>query len=74
LTPLEAILTNEGRGQAKFFGWPEPFPDSAPLRHKHDEAEAITDRLAAVALTRVLGLDRFEVFDAGVSALRAAVP
>jgi hypothetical protein len=74
LTPLEAILTNEGPGQAKYVGWPEPFPDSASLRHKHDEAEAITDRLAAVALTRVLGLDRFEVFEAGVSALRAAVP
>ncbi len=27
LSPLEAILTNEGEGQAKFFGWAEPFPD-----------------------------------------------
>ena len=74
LTPLEAILTNEGPGQAKFFGWPEPFADSASLRHKHDEAEAITDQLAATALTRVLGLDQFEAFEAGVAALRAAVP
>ena len=32
LTPLEAILTNEGPGQAKFFGWAEPFPDVAPSR------------------------------------------
>ena len=32
LSPLEAILTNEGPGQAKFFGWPEPFPDIC--RHK----------------------------------------
>ena len=30
LSPLEAILTNEGPGQAKFFGWPEPFPEFAP--------------------------------------------
>jgi hypothetical protein len=74
LTPLEAILTNEGPGQAKSFGWPEPFADSASLRHKHDEAEAITDQLAATALTRVLGLDQFEAFEAGVAALRAAVP
>ena len=32
LSPLEAILTNEGPGQAKFFGWPEPFPDSAAIK------------------------------------------
>ena len=25
LSPVEAILTNEGPGQAKFFGWSEPF-------------------------------------------------
>ena len=31
LSPLEAILTNEGPGQAKFFGWPEPFPDFGPI-------------------------------------------
>ena len=40
LTPLEAILTNEGAGQAKFFGWAEPFPTSlhqgqARLRKRH---------------------------------------
>ena len=40
LSPLEAILTNEGQGQAKFFGWPEPFPDVAAIKAKHDDAEA----------------------------------
>ena len=30
--PLEAILTNEGPGQAKFFGWPEPFPDFSAIK------------------------------------------
>jgi hypothetical protein len=32
LSPLEAILTNEGPGQAKFFGWPEPFPDFTTIK------------------------------------------
>jgi hypothetical protein len=49
LSPLEAILTNEGPGQAKFFGWPEPFPEFAAIKDRHDEAEAITDRLCASA-------------------------
>ncbi len=31
LSPREAILTNEGPGQAKIFGWPEPFPDFGPI-------------------------------------------
>jgi hypothetical protein len=74
LTPLEAILTNEGPGRAKFFGWPEPFADSASVRHKHDEAEAITDHLCATSLSRVLGRDQFEEFEGGVAALRAALP
>ena len=44
LSPLEAILTNEGEGQAKFFGWPEPFPDCQAIGDKHQEAEDMTDR------------------------------
>ena len=74
LTPLEAILTNEGQGQAKFLGWPEPFADSSPLRHKHDEAEAMTDHLCMASLGRVLGRDQFAAFEAGVAALHAALP
>lgn len=27
LGPVEAILTNEGKGQARGFGWTGPFPD-----------------------------------------------
>jgi hypothetical protein len=73
LSPLEAILTNEGPGQAKFFGWPEPFPDSAAIRQRHVEAEEITDRLCASALADALGEARYPDFEAGVAALRAAV-
>jgi hypothetical protein len=74
LSPLEAILTNEGEGQAKFFGWPEPFPDVEDLKAKHDEAEAMTDRLCASGLVEALGADRFDAFEAAVSAFRAATP
>jgi hypothetical protein len=74
LSPLEAILTNEGPGQAKFFGWPEPFPDFEPIRQRHDEAEKITDRLCASALADALDEARYPDFQAGVAALRAATP
>jgi len=74
LSPLEAILTNEGPGQAKFFGWPEPFPDIAAIKERHLEAEEITDRLCASALAGALDEARYSDFEAGVTALRAAVP
>jgi hypothetical protein len=74
LSPLEAILTNEGPGQAKFFGWPEPFPDVASIEQRHAEAEEITDRLCASALAAALDEARFSEFEAGVAALRAAAP
>jgi hypothetical protein len=74
LTPMEAILTNEGEGQAKFFGWSEPFPDCAAIRHKHDEAEEMTDQLSAEALGRALSRDKYDAFEAGVEAVRAATP
>jgi len=74
LSPLEAILTNEGPGQAKFFGWAEPFPDFGPIKERHDEAEGITDRLCASALADALDEARYADFQAGVSSLRAATP
>ncbi len=74
LSPLEAILTNEGPGQAKFFGWSEPFPDFAPIKAKHDEAEEITDRLCASALADALDPASYADFEAGITTLRAATP
>ena len=44
LSPLEAILSNEGEGQAKFFGWSAPFPQSETLKPRHDAAEEMTGR------------------------------
>ena len=50
LTPLEAILAGDGEGQAKFFGWAEPFPAvTEDMRKRRQEAEALTDRLCAAA-------------------------
>ena len=74
LTPLEAILTNEGEGQAKFFGWSEPFADVSAIKAKHDEAEEITDRLCASTLAGALEVSQYAAFGDGVSALRAATP
>ena len=74
LSPLEAILTNEGEGQAKFFGWSEPFPDCQAIKEKHQEAEDITDRLSAASLGQALDPRQFEAFETGVAAVRAALP
>jgi hypothetical protein len=74
LSPLEAILTNEGEGQAKFFGWSEPFPDCQGIKDKHQQAEDITDRLSAASLSQALDPGQFEAFEAGVAAVRSAVP
>jgi hypothetical protein len=51
---VEAILTNEGEGQARGFGWTGPFPDCSGLSMRHDEAEAITDQLTGVVYERAL--------------------
>ncbi len=74
LSPLEAILTNEGAGQAKLFGWAEPFPDVAAIKAKHDEAEAITDRLCATALAQALPAEKLPTFEAAVASFKAALP
>ena len=74
LSPLEAILTNEGPGQAKFFGWSQPFPECEEIKGRHAEAEDITDRLCARALAEALPAEHYAAFEAGVGTLRAATP
>jgi hypothetical protein len=74
LFPLEAILTNEGPGQAKFFGWSEPFPDCSSIMVKHTLAEEMTDQVMAGSLSRTLSPEKYSTFESGVSALRAAIP
>jgi Helix-turn-helix family len=74
LSPLQAILTNEGEGQARFFGWSEPFENCTAIKAKHDEAEEMTDRLCASGLSAALTNRQYEVFGEGVRRLRAATP
>ncbi len=48
MSPLEAILSGPtGDWNAKFFGWPEPFPSTDHLSEVRDEIESLTDKLHA---------------------------
>lgn len=73
LGPLEAILTNEGPQQARFFGWRGDLPDCDHLRDRHVRAEEITNRLAAVTYERALNPAERAEFAALVRELGAAV-
>ncbi|MGB3444416.1 MAG: hypothetical protein WBA97_37230 [Actinophytocola sp.] len=54
LGPLEAILTNEGQQQARFFGWRDDLPDCGHLKDRQVLAEQTTDRLVADTYERAL--------------------
>lgn len=54
LSPLEAILTNEGEGQARFFGWQGDLPDCSHLKSRYEDAQQRTDTLAAAVYERSL--------------------
>jgi hypothetical protein len=73
LSPLEAILTNEGEDQAKLFGWSPPFPAVTDIKHLHDDAEAMTDRLCAQVFERALSPSERGDFAAAVASLTALV-
>lgn len=69
LTPLQAIVAGPlGPSQASFQGWPEPYPDPAPFRKRHAEAERVTDRLLAAAYAALTVEERAEL----VALLQAA--
>ncbi len=55
LSPLEAILTNEGEGQARFFGWKGDLPDCSHLTAAFEDAQRRTDTLAAAVYERSMG-------------------
>jgi hypothetical protein len=74
LTPQEAILTNEGEGQAKFFGWPGPLPGLRRHPPQARRSRGMTDQLSVASFTQALDRDRFEEFEAGVAAIQAALP
>lgn len=54
LSPLEAILTNEGEGQARFFGWQGDLPDCSHLKSRYDDAQQRTNTLSAAVYERSL--------------------
>ncbi|MBF6439319.1 SCO6745 family protein [Nocardia cyriacigeorgica] len=55
ITPLQAVLIsgspiNDGPGQARWYGWPEPFEEiTDDIRARWQRAEAVTDELIAPA-------------------------
>ena len=49
LHPLAAIMSGSyGEANARFFEWPEPYPDPAEHRVAWEQAEALTSQAAAV--------------------------
>ena len=54
LSPLEAILTNEGEGQARFFGWQGDLPDCSHLKSRYEDAQQSTNTLSAAVYERSL--------------------
>ncbi len=64
LTPLEAILTKNGPGGAKLFGWGEVFDDVDHLAESRQAAEDLTDRICAAAFEAALtATERAELVD-----------
>lgn len=54
LRPLEAILTNEGPDQARFFGWRDELPDCSHLADRQVRAQEMTDLQAATGYEETL--------------------
>jgi hypothetical protein len=73
LGPLEAILTNEGAQQAKFFGWRGDLPDCEHLKDRQAVAQETTDRLVADVYERALSAEERAEYAELVGKLGAAV-
>lgn len=73
LTPLQAVMAGPyGADNARFFDWPEPYPDPAPWREAWQRAEAVTSQLSAAAYAVLAEPDRDELV-ALLQASQAAV-
>jgi hypothetical protein len=74
LRPLEAVLAGpEGADNARFFGWPEPYPDPEPLRSRWAAAEEATARLSARAYEVLDEAERVELARLLAAAARVAL-
>jgi hypothetical protein len=62
LGPLEAIMAGSyGEANARFFEWPEPYPDGAPHRARWDAAEDLTSAAAGRAYDPLTPPERAEL-------------
>lgn len=62
LGPLEANLAGSyGASSAKFFGWPEPYPDAEPHKATWEQAEWITSAGATPPYEILTGAERTEL-------------
>ncbi len=72
LGPLEAIVAGSyGAGNARFFQWPEPYPDPAPYRAAWQQAEDLTSAAAARPYETLRASERGELVDLLTVALGA---
>ena len=69
--PLEAIVAGSyGEANARFFAWPEPYPDPAPHRARWDAAEDLTAAAAALPYDALPAPERAELVELLTAALR----
>jgi hypothetical protein len=62
LGPLEANLAGTyGTAVAKFFEWPEPYPDATPYKALWEQAEELTAAAAALPYAALSGEERAEL-------------
>ena len=64
LDPLVAIMAGSyGEANARFFEWPEPYPDGAPARARWDAAEDLTAAAAARPYDALDAAERAELVE-----------
>ncbi len=69
--PLQAVMSGRyGAANARFFGWPEPWPDPELARDAMAAAEAMTDRIVEPAFAVLSDGERDEL----VAGLRGLTP
>jgi hypothetical protein len=62
VSPLEAVVANGSADNARFFGWPEPYPvPGEEIVGRLERAEALTDELAATAYEALDAPEREEL-------------
>ena len=64
LGPLEAIMAGSyGESNARFFEWPEPYPDPMPYSERWAAAEELTSTAAAAAYDSLTPAERAELVE-----------